>query len=89
MPETIHLTQRIREILRSMVGPKEKIALFLGERVSPDDIYVTNTTGAFEGEITSASLNRIFHMDYAVGAIMNANRSLRERGSLDRFVIFI
>ena len=82
--------QRIKDMLTSMgFGTKEKIALFLGERVSPEDIYVVNTTGPFEGEITSASLDRIFHMSYVVGAIINANRPSRERSSLDRFLIFI
>lgn len=90
MAETIHLTQKIKDILTSMgFGSKEKIALFLGERVFPEDIYVVNTTGPFEGEITSASLDRIFHMSYVVGAIINANRPSRERGSLDRFLIFV
>ena len=90
MAETIHLTQRIKEVLLYMgIGQREKIALFLGERVSPDEIYVINTTGPSEGEPTSVSLERIFHVNQTLGAIQNANRYLSERnGQLDRFVLF-
>lgn len=88
MPETAYLADGIRNILKSMTGPKEKIALFLGERVSDDEIYVTNTTGAFEGEATSVSIDRIFHADHTLGAIINANRHLREREDDGRFVVF-
>lgn len=69
-------------------GAKEQIALFLGDRVSENEIYVTNTTGGFVGEVTSASLGKIFHMDHVVGAIINANRHFREKGLADKYVLF-
>ena len=87
MAEVVYLTQRIRDILNGMVGPREKIALFLGERVSDNEIYIINTTGPFEGEINTVSLNEIFHMNYVVGSVMNANMAFRQKGSLDRFVV--
>ena len=89
MTEKIYLTQRIKEILTEMgFGPKEKIALFLGDKFSKDEIYVTNTTGAFEGEATSASLDNIFHVDKVLGAVINANRPFRERNLRDKYVLF-
>ena len=58
MAETIYLTQKIKDILTSMVfGRKEKIALFLGDRVSNNEIYVINWYGPAEGETTSVSLS--------------------------------
>lgn len=89
MAETVYLTQKIKEILTNMcVGTREKMALFLGDRVSENEIYITNTTGAFEGETTTVSLDRIFHMDKVIGVIINANRYFRERGLSDKYVLF-
>lgn len=69
-------------------GDREKIALFLGDRVSPNEIFVTNTTGPFEGEATTVSLDRVFHLDYVIGAITYANRTFRERKLPDKYILF-
>lgn len=89
MAETVYLTQRIKDILINMVfGHKEKIALFLGDRVSNNEIYVTNVWGPAEGEVTSASLNSLLRMDYVVGAILNANKGYIDRHGVYKYVIF-
>ena len=89
MTETVYLTAQIKNTLSSMgFGLREKIALFLGDRVSDNAIYVTNTTGPFEGEINSVSLRRIFQFDFVMGAVVNANRNYRERYGMDKYVLF-
>jgi hypothetical protein len=72
-----------------MFAEKEKINLLLGDRVSQDEIYVTNATVPFEGEPTSVSLGRIPGFQNILGSVIYANRAFRERGGLwDRFVLF-
>ena len=89
MSETVHLTENVKRILTNMVfGYREKIALFLGDRVSDKEIYVINWWGPSEGEVTSVSLNSLLNMDAVIGAILHANRSYRERYGLDKYVIF-
>jgi len=90
MLETVHITQWIKDMLTGMVfGPREKMNLLLGDRVSHSDIYVTNATIPFEGEINSVSLQRIPGFERILGAVLNANRTYREMGlTWDRFVLF-
>ena len=60
MAEIVYLTQWIKDMLANMMfAKKEKMNLLLGDRVSHNDIYVTNATIPFEGEVNSVSLQRI------------------------------
>lgn len=90
MPETVYLTQWIRDMLTSMVfDSREQMNLLLGDRVSHNDIYVTNATVPFKGETTSVSIGRIPGFDKILGAVLNANRIYRGMGlTWDRFVLF-
>tara|TARA_Y100000310_G_scaffold344655_1_gene458583 strand:- start:3046 stop:3789 length:744 start_codon:yes stop_codon:yes gene_type:complete len=90
MVETVYLTQWIKDMLTSMVfGPREKMNLLLGDRVSNLEVYITNATIPFEGEVNSVSLERIPGFERIIGAVLNANRTYREMGlNWNRFVLF-
>jgi len=90
MAEIVYLTQWIKDMLANMMfAKKEKMNLLLGDRVSHNDIYVTNATIPFEGEVNSVSLQRIPGFERILGAVLNANRVYREMGlGWDRFVLF-
>src|SRR3989344_9151833 len=90
MAEIVYLTQWIKDMLANMMfAKKEKMNLLLGDRVSHNDIYVTNATIPFEGEVNSVSLQRIPGFERILGVVLNANRTYREMGlAWDRFVLF-
>jgi hypothetical protein len=90
MVETVHITQRIKDMLTNMVlAKKEYMTLALGERVSDTEIFVTNSTVPFEGDYTSVSPDAIPGFDSIVNAVLFANTSFRQRGgSFDRFNLF-
>lgn len=90
MAETIYLTKGIRNVLASMCfGAKEKIALLLGDRVSKDEIYVTNTTGAFESGIRLANLEDIPQLWGILTAVRNANIYFNKRNLPDEYLLFL
>jgi hypothetical protein len=90
MPETVYLTKWIKDMLTSMVfGEKEKMNLLLGDRVSHSDIFVTNATIPFPGEVNSVSLSRIPGFENLMGKVLEANLVYRQSGlKWNRFVLF-
>ena len=90
MAETVYLTQWIKDMLISMgIGPKEKMNLLLGDRVSNLEIYVTNAVVPFEGNVNDVSIENIPGFERLIGVVLNANRIYREMGlNWDRFLLF-
>ncbi len=90
MNETVFLTQLVKDTLNNMIfGPKERIAIFLGDRVSENEIYVTNASPAFEGDVSSVSLKHLYKFDFIIGAVMNANKILRESNMVEKYMVLI